>query len=307
LENLAAEGPSWQPGPESGIRIKRVQANGQSFEVAELDAQVTSGDHLALCLHGFPELNVSWRHQMPMLAKRGYRVWAPNLRGYGATSRPHSVRDYGLDHLTDDVAGLIDASGAKKVTILAHDWGAVIAWCFAIRDLCALEQLVIMNVPHPMVFRREIRTWEQFKKSWYMFFFQIPWLPETRIGAQSGDGMGGLIARTSAYPEKFDSELRAIYSAAARRPRAARAMVNYYRAAFRFSDVVDLGDAKVDVPTLMIWGEDDVALGLGCTEGTEEWVADLTLKRLPGISHWVQQDAPEQVNAILEEWLLGAS
>ena len=213
------------------------------------------------------------------------------------------MRDYALDHLTQDIAALIDASGAKKVTLLAHDWGAIIAWHFAIMKLRRLEQLVIMNVPHPFALQRELRTWKQLKKSWYVFFFQLPWLPEIRIGSRSGEGMGGLIAKTSSDPAKFEPELRDIYSAAARRPGAARAMVNYYRAGFRHGDSVDLGGGKVDAPTLMVWGEDDVALDISCTYGTEEWVQDFTLERLPGVSHWVQQDAPEKVNAILRGWL----
>ena len=294
---------TWQPDPETGIKIDWVEANGLKFEVAQAGPKTGTGDHLALFLHGFPELHYSWRHQIPTLVEMGYRVWAPNLRGYGATSRPYGVRDYGLDHLTQDVAALIDASGAKKVTVLAHDWGAIIAWHFAILKLRPLHQLVIMNVPHPKVLQRELRRWEQLKMSWYVFFFQLPKIPEWRVGAKSGPGMGGLIARTSSNPEAFPPEVQQVYSDAARRPGAARAMVNYYRAGMRHSDSVELGDGRVETPTLMVWGEDDVALNINCTVGTEEWVPDLLLKRLPGVSHWVQQDAPDVVNGILQDWL----
>lgn len=115
---------SWLPDPASGISVRFIEANGLRFELAECG----SGDRLALCLHGFPELNFSWRQQMPMLAAKGWRVWAPNMRGYGATSKPDGVRAYALDHLTQDVAALIDASGAKEVMLVAHDWGAIVAW-----------------------------------------------------------------------------------------------------------------------------------------------------------------------------------
>jgi len=108
---------SWTPDAASGISVRFIEANGLRFELAECG----SGDRLALCLHGFPELNVSWRQQMPMLAAKGWRVWAPNMRGYGATSKPEGVRAYALDHLTNDVAALIDASGAKEVMLVAHD------------------------------------------------------------------------------------------------------------------------------------------------------------------------------------------
>ena len=294
---------SWQPDPTSRISIDWVEANGLRFEVAQAGPKRADGDHLALCLHGFPELHFSWRHQMQHLAKMGYRVWAPNLRGYGATTRPQDVRSYALDHLTQDIAALIDASGAKEVTLLAHDWGAVVAWSFAIQKLRPLTKLVIMNVPHPMVARREIRHWRQFKKSWYVFFFQLPWLPEKVLSRNEGEAVGNLLLRTSCAPERFGPEVQAIYNAAAARPGACTAMVNYYRALMRHSDSVDLGDGTVEVPTLMIWGEEDIALNIECTSGTEEWVSDFTLKRLPGVSHWVQQDAPDEVNAILSDWL----
>ncbi|MEM1052593.1 MAG: alpha/beta fold hydrolase [Pseudomonadota bacterium] len=291
--------PSWNPRADSGITIRFVETDGLTFEVAETG----EGDHLALMLHGFPELHYSWRYQMPLLAEKGYRVWAPNIRGYGATDRPTDVRDYALDRLTQDVADLIDASGAKDVTLFAHDWGAIIAWAFAITNLRPLKRLIIMNVPHPSVMRRELRQWRQLKKSWYVFFFQIPWLPERFLARNGGDAVGNLIANTSCNRQSFGPEVRAIYSDASRRPGARTAMVNYYRALLRYGDSIDLGNARVDVPTLMIWGEEDVALGIDCTVGTEQWVSDLTLKRLPGVSHWVQQDAPDEVNTILDEWL----
>jgi len=293
--------PSWNPPEDSGIAIRFVETAGLTFEIAEAG----EGDHLALMLHGFPELHYSWRHQMPLLADKGYRVWAPNLRGYGATDRPSEVRDYALDRLTQDVADLIDASGASKVTLFAHDWGAIIAWFFAILKKRPLERLVIMNVPHPMPARRELRKWRQLKKSWYIFFFQLPWLPEWFLARQGGNAVGDLIANTSCNKELFGPDERATYSDASKRPGARTAMINYYRALLRHDDTVDPGDFTVDIPTLMVWGEEDVAIDIHCTHGTEKWVSDLTLRRLPGVSHWVQQDAPDEVNVILKNWLPG--
>ena len=290
---------SWTPDPGSAITQRMIHANGIDFELAETG----SGDRLALCLHGFPELNFSWRYQMPLLAARGWRVWAPNLRGYGASSRPDGVRAYGLDHLLDDVAALIDASGAREVMIVAHDWGAIIAWAFAIRKQRPIRQLVIMNVPHPMVAVREIRRWEQLKRSWYVFFFQLPWLPEWAFGRNHAAAIRKAFVGMAVDKTRFPPAVLDIYASAAQRPGALRAMINFYRALLRYPRVVDLGDGRVDVPVLMVWGEEDSALGIGCTRGTEAWVDDLTLKRLPGVSHWVQQEAPEAVNALLAEWL----
>lgn len=299
---------SWAGDPQNHIAIRYVEAGGLTFEVAEAEARDAGGnaqasDRLALCLHGFPELHFSWRNQIPMLARMGYRVWAPNLRGYGASDRPGDVRDYALDRLTQDIAALIDASGAKEVTLIAHDWGAVIAWSFAILKLRPLKNLVIMNVPHPMIGQREIRHWRQLRRSWYIFFFQLPWLPELMLGRKNGTAVGKIFERTSCNPRNFGPDVQAIYNSAAMRPGARRAMVNYYRALLRYRSSVDLGEARVDVPVLMIWGEEDVALNICCTQGTEQWVRDFTLQRLPRVSHWVQQDAPEKVNAILADWL----
>ncbi len=294
---------TWTPDPASGISQRFVEANRQRFELAECG----DGDKLAICLHGFPELNFSWRYQMPLLAARGWRVWAPNLRGYGASSRPGGVRAYALDHLTADVAALIDAARAeapaREVMVIAHDWGAIVAWTFAILKLRPIDKLVIMNVPHPMVGMREIRRWEQFRRSWYIFFFQLPWLPERMMAGKGARGIKGAFRNMAVDKTNFGRAELQTYADAALRPGAITAMINYYRALLRHRSSVDLGDGRVDVPTLMIWGEEDTALGLGCTVGTEAWVPDFELHRLPGVSHWVQQEAPAKVNAILGEWL----
>ncbi|MEW4467294.1 alpha/beta fold hydrolase [Parasphingorhabdus sp. JC815] len=290
---------SWQPEPDSGIAIKHVSANGQRFEVA----QAGTGDKLALCLHGFPELHYSWRFQIPILVEQGYRVWAPNMRGYGGSSKPETLRDYALDHLCADVAALIDASGAREITIFAHDWGAIIAWAFAIQQIRPLKQLVIMNVPHPMVAKREIRHWRQLRRSWYIFFFQIPWLPELLLSRGNGRAIKKAFTNMACDQSNFPDEALNIYASAAMRPGALTAMVNYYRALLRHGNSVEVHDKKIDLPTLMIWGEEDSALNIKCTEGTEEWVPNFTLRRLAGVSHWVQQEAPEKVNDILRDWL----
>jgi epoxide hydrolase 4 len=301
-------GFTWTPDPQSGIRQRFVEANGIRFELAECGAP--DGDRLAICLHGFPELNFSWRLQMPMLAARGWRVWAPNLRGYGATSKPDGVRAYALDHLTDDVAALIDLAKAeapaREVMLVAHDWGAIIAWAFAILKKRPIDRLIIMNVPHPMVGAREIRTWSQLRKSWYIFFFQLPRLPERMMGRDGARGIKGAFYNMAVDKGRFPKNVLQTYADAALRPRALPAMINYYRALLRHRDSIDLGDGRIETPTLMIWGEEDAALGIGCTVGTEQWVPNFTLHRLPGVSHWVQQEAPERVNALIGDWLDGS-
>ncbi|WP_108812633.1 alpha/beta fold hydrolase [Sphingorhabdus sp. Alg231-15] len=290
---------SWNPHPDSGITVQWIETNGQTFEVA----QAGEGKKLALCLHGFPELHYSWRFQIPLLVEQGYRVWAPNMRGYGGSSKPTTVRDYALDHLCADVAALIDASGAEEVTLIAHDWGAIVAWAFAIQKIRPLKRLVIMNVPHPMVGQREIRHWRQLKRSWYIFFFQIPWLPEFLMSRGQGEPIKRAFSNMACDQSNFSDHVLEHYAKAATRPGSMRAMVNYYRALLRHRNVINVENKPITIPTLMIWGEEDSALNIKCAEGTEQWVENFTLHRLPGVSHWVQQEAPEKVNAILRDWL----
>ncbi|WP_231731184.1 MULTISPECIES: alpha/beta fold hydrolase [Sphingomonas] len=294
---------SWVPPADSGIRVRMQPAGGIDFELAELDAADGGTDRLALCLHGFPELNFSWRYQMPLLSALGWRVWAPNMRGYGASSRPDGIEAYRLDTLAADVAALIDASGAREVMLVAHDWGAIVAWHFAIKRLRPLARLVIMNVPHPMVTRRERSNWRQMAMSWYVFFFQLPWLPEFGLRQSGARRIAGAFTGMAIDKARFPTEVTDVYRAAALRPGALTAMVNYYRALLKTPDYADIGDGRVETPTLMIWGEEDKALGIWCTEGVEQWVPKLTLHRLPGVSHWVQQEAPEAVNKLLGDWL----
>lgn len=290
---------SWTPPADSGVTVRWQLAGELSFELAEAG----TGDRLALCLHGFPELHYSWRFQIPLLVERGWRVWAPNLRGYGGTDRPEGIPAYHIDRLLEDVAALIDASGAREVLLIAHDWGAIIAWQFAIRKVRPLVGLVIMNVPHPMPFKRELRKWAQLRASWYVFFFQLPRVPEWAFGRNRARMIRQAFVGMAVDKARFPKDVTDTYAAAASRPGALTAMINYYRAAFRSAGEMTSGSGKVDVPTLMIWGEEDTALTIGCVDGTEDYVADFRLERLPGVSHWVQQEAPEKVNTILADWL----
>jgi pimeloyl-ACP methyl ester carboxylesterase len=289
----------------AAIRHEFVQANGLRFHVAACGA----GERLALCLHGFPECWYSWRHQLPLLARLGYRAWAPDLRGYGESERPPQRDDYAIERLMADVAGLIDASGARSTVLLAHDWGGVITWYFALRKLRPLERLVIMNLPHPGVMERAMRTWRQLARSWYVLLFQIPRLPEALLRARNYRAIGDAFRNMAVDKTRFPDEVLQVYRANASRPGALTAMLNYYRALIRGGGArrqQRLGYPVIETPTLMIWGEHDSALGKETTYGTEEFVPNLTLRYLPNVSHWVQQEAPEAVNAMLEGWLTGA-
>jgi epoxide hydrolase 4 len=189
------------------------------------------------------------------------------------------------------------------VMLVAHDWGAIVAWAFAIRQVRPIDRLVIMNVPHPKCAEREIKKWRQLRKSWYIFFFQIPWLPERLLLVRSARAVRRAFTGTAANKGNFSKEALEVYANAAQRPGAMTAMLNYYRALMRLPDIGNVGDGMVQADTLVIWGENDLALDIHLLDGMEQWVPRLTLHRLPGISHWVQQDAPEAVNALLTDWL----
>lgn len=279
-----------------GARRIVVPANGIEFEVFEAGA----GDRLALLLHGFPQHAVMWRHLVGPLAAAGYRVWAVNQRGYGATTRPPGKDAYSLEALTTDVAGLIDAANPASVSLIGHDWGGFIAWVVAIRKLRRIDALIALNIPHPLCFRRALEEqWRQKFKSAYAAFFQLPWLPDRLLSARRGALAERLMQFAAGREGVFSKEEMDIYRANVSAPGAATAMLNWYRAAG--SDILEAEDldSPVDAPTLVVWGLDDAALGESCLDGTDHYVRNLRIEKLPGVSHWTPEDAPERVNALI--------
>lgn len=287
------------------IRTEMVEANRLNFEVD----MCGDGNKLALCLHGFPEHSFSWRYQLPLLADLGYKAWAPNMRGYGNSARPSFVEDYSIENLMKDVAGLIDAAECEETVLIAHDWGAVVAWYFAIREVRPLTKLIICNVPHPVPARRAMsKSFAQLRRSWYIFFFQLPGLPEWLLGRAGARPVGKAIRNSSMDASRFPDEVLEVYRRNAAQPGALRAMINYYRALVRGGGArrqARIGFPMIETPTLIIWGEEDVALTKQTTYGTDEFVRDLTVRYLPRVSHWVQQEAPEVVNEMIKAFVQG--
>ncbi len=282
------------------VSTRQIHANGLTFTVDEAG----TGDDVAILLHGFPESRFSWRHQIPLLAALGWRVIAPDLRGYGGSDRPPLKRDYHIDHLVEDVAALFDGAGARRRLLVGHDWGAMVAWVFAMDKRLPLDGLIIMNVPHPAVFAHAIKTVPaQRKKSWYVGFFQLPFLPEWMMTRRKAQAVADAFSGMAVDKSRFPSEVTDVYRANALVPGAMTAMINYYRANRDLIGRYGGATPLIEVPTLMVWGEDDTAIDIACTEGYERYVADLTLKLLPGVSHWVQQEAPEKVNIVLKDWI----
>jgi pimeloyl-ACP methyl ester carboxylesterase len=258
---------------------------------------------LLVLLHGFPEFWYSWRHQISALARAGFRVLAPDLRGYNESDKPAGVESYRVERLASDVLGLIRHAGERRAAVAGHDWGGGIAWHLAMQHPEAVNRLVILNSPHPAPFRRELRTLGQLLRSWYIFFFQLPGLPEWLFRAGNFALLERTLRREPVRRDAFLAEDIRLYKQALGRPGALTAAINYYRALFRHSGRL-LGQMRtIDVPTLLIWGEKDPYLGMRLTEGLQPWVPRLRVERIADASHWVQCDAPERVNRLMIDFL----
>ncbi|MEL6131246.1 MAG: alpha/beta fold hydrolase [Cyanobacteria bacterium J06628_4] len=264
---------------------------------------VTQGEGpLMLLLHGFPEFWYSWRHQIPEFA-RDHTVVALDLRGYNDSDRPQSRSAYHMDELVADVKGAIASLGYDRCILVGHDWGGAIAWQFVYRYPAQVDRLIILNLPHPAKFAQGLRTWQQLARSWYILFFQLPLLPELLLQANLSRSMEqtfrGMAIDKSAFS---DADIKA-YTTALAKPGALTAALNYYR------NLLPLLLSPTDWPilfqtrTLMIWGENDVALGKELTEGTEDYVQDFQIRYIPNCSHWVQQEQPQLVNHYIRTFL----
>lgn len=256
-----------------------------------------------ILLHGFPEFWYGWKKQIPALAEAGYRVIVPDQRGYNLSDKPKGVKAYTLAKLADDILGLMDALGYEKVNLVGHDWGAVVAWALAIWHPERLHKLGILNVPHPAVMLNFLRRGdpEQLRRSWYVFAFQIPWLPEAIM--RSGNWRGATrVLRGSGKIHTFTNEDIAEYKKAWSQPGAMKAMLNWYRAAVRYLPKL-LKDVRVKVPTLMLWGMQDVALSHRMARPSIDYCEDGRLVFFEDATHWVQHDEAESVAKLLIEFL----
>jgi epoxide hydrolase 4 len=259
---------------------------------------------LIVLLHGFPEFWYSWRHQIPFLAEHGYCVVAPDLRGYNDSDKPRT--GYSVSNLLRDIVGLIKGLGYEKASIVGHDWGGALAWVFAMRYAEMTERLIVLNAPHPMAFIRDLRTFKQLRKSWYMFFFQLPWLPEFILSRDHAGAIAQMLTSTALQKSAFPPEVLQRYRIAMSRPGTLTAALNYYRAMFRrplSTARLSTGDVRIAAATLLIWGVHDVALDINLTKDLEQWVPDIRVRLVPDSGHWVQQEKPELVNEMMLEFL----
>lgn len=282
--------------------------NGIRLHYAESGAANRS-DKLVILLHGFPEFWYSWQKQLEALGG-SFHVVAPDMRGYNLSDKPPRVEDYKIDRLVGDVLGLIDHFGAKQAAVVGHDWGAGVAWAVAQKHPERVSKLAVLQVPLLAAWRANL-TFKQLRRSWYMFFFQIPGLPEWLIRRRDFRAIERTFTERVARKKSFTADDVARYKEAARQPGALTGAINYYRANVfdRFVSRNRQGGAKkkgggIRVPTLFIYGEQDFAIVPATVRGLEKYIdAYYREVRIADSGHWVQNEAPAEVNAALLEFL----
>jgi len=274
--------------PTNGIRLQVTQAG-------------TRYGPLVLLLHGFPEFWYGWRRQIRPMVEAGFRVWAPDQRGYNLSDKPQGIAAYRLDELARDILGLIDAAGVERCYLAGHDWGAAVAWWVALHFPERLHKLVILNMPHPAVLMHTLgSSLAQLRKSWYMFYFQLPFLPEAMLRNNDWEYMVRML-KGSSKPGTFSQEDIEQYRHAWWRKGAVHSMLNWYRAATRVPPDFS-GDLRIRVPTLILWGAQDIALERGMAESSLDLCDQGKLVFFENSSHWVQHDEAEAVNKYLVDF-----
>ena len=259
---------------------------------------VEAGDGpLIVLLHGFPEFWFGWRLQIKPLAEAGFRVVAPDMRGYNLSSKPEGIAPYTADQLAGDVRGLIQERGAESGLLVGHDWGGTVAWATAMNHPEVVDRLAILNAAHPRRLQQGLRSPHQLRKSWYFFYFQLPGLPEHHVRADHWQFFQDFLgdARPAYAPEEIER-----YVEAWSQPGAAAAMINYYRAAVRPPKGAKTELRPISAPTLVIRGQRDSYLGPELAESDHDDVPNLDrVERLPEASHWVHHDGHATARRLL--------
>lgn len=251
------------------------------------------GGKVILFLHGFPECWYGWRKQLLFFAGQGYYVVAPDQRGYNLSSKPSAVKAYTLEKLTADIVELIGQLGKEKVILVGHDWGGVVAWALVMHFPHLLHKLVVLNMPHPGVLQEHLRqNPKQMLRSWYTAIFQLPLLPEKALQALDYKLLEQAMTGT-AHAHTFSEEDLAAYRKAWQQPGALSSMLNWYRA-FKYTHL-HLGK-EVEVPTLLIWGKKDTALGAEMAKPSIAKCPNGKLVFLEDATHWLHHEQPEKVN-----------
>jgi pimeloyl-ACP methyl ester carboxylesterase len=258
---------------------------------------------VVVLLHGFPEFWYGWHRQIEPLAAAGFRVIVPDQRGYNLSSKPSGVASYALSELVSDVIAIADQLGQQKIFLAGHDWGAAVAWSAALLHPQRIAKLAVVNVPHPSVMLKFLNTrLGQFRRSWYMFFFQLPWLPETLLSAFNYRIAARSLVRSS-RSGTFSSEDLFRYRAAWSQPGALTSMINWYRALFRFR--TRLANRTVHAPTRILWGERDAFLLAEMAQESLRYCDNAELFTFAAATHWLQHEEPARVARLLIDFFRG--
>ncbi|MBW8756247.1 MAG: alpha/beta fold hydrolase [Burkholderiales bacterium] len=288
--------------PAFPVETLWIEANGLRFHA--LAAGPADGP-LVLLLHGFPEAAHGWRRQIGPLAAAGLRVVAPDQRGIGLSSKPAGVAHYRVHLLAADVVAIVRALGRERAQVVGHDWGGAVAWTLAMRHADVIERAAILDAPHPLAFIERLRRHpSQMLRSWYMAFFQLPWLPEAVLRAGDFDRLARALVATS-RPGTFTPADLDAYRAAWAQPGALTGMLNWYRA-LRLGggkSVASRGGWRVRVPVRVLWGDRDQALEPALAEASLAWCDAGEVIHFPQATHWLQHEEPEAVVARLLEFL----
>jgi len=278
---------------------RQITANRINLHVVQ-DGPSTG--RFVILLHGFPEFWYGWRQQIPHLAAAGYRVWAPDQRGYNLSDKPDGIAAYTLDELGADVISLMDAAGQETALVVGHDWGAAVAWWVAAKYPARLARMVVINVPHGAVLIKHLRrNFAQMRKSWYMFFFQLPWLPENLARLQNWNMLAQAL-KNSSRPGTFTDYDLDIYRRAWSQPKAYTSMLNWYRAVMQ-KPPTPPDNLRITVPTLLIWGAQDRFLGRELAQPSIDLCDDGRLVFFEEATHWVQHEEADRVNELIDIFL----
>jgi pimeloyl-ACP methyl ester carboxylesterase len=278
---------------DSGFTSRNVQAAGVTLRCVTAGA---SSGPMVLLLHGFPAHWSTWREPMRALAAAGFHAVAPDLRGYGESDKPAGIEPYSITHLVDDVEAIVRAFGRSQVFVAGHDFGGGLAWATAMFRPELVARLATLNSVHPVGFERQMRKWSQIAKSWYVFLFQLPLLPEWLLGRKDFDFVKRGLRDDGLSPEAVEDLLLGI-----RPPGALRASIDWYRASFRDGIKKRVVPRKVDVPVLSIWGDRERHLDAELATPPADWVTQARVEHVPEGSHWVHHDAPAKVAEMLIE------
>jgi epoxide hydrolase 4 len=274
--------------------------NGVKLHYAEMGSRSSP---MVVLLHGFPQNWYQWRLVMPRLAEQ-FHVVAPDMRGYNWSDKPPGVGSYSYDRLAGDIAGLVEAFGREKAHVVGHDWGGLAVWYAGIFRPERVDKLVVINAPHPGAYQRELVSTSQLLRSYYVYLFQMPLLPEALLRLTVGPSL-----RSTAYvPGAFSDEALDAYRNGVAQPGAATAMINYYRAAFRYT--VRRGHAPgvngmVARPTMLVWGMKDFALVPDLSYDLDRWVPGIRVERIQDCGHWVPEEKPRLTAELLAGFLGG--